>query len=78
MIRESLDGKAPWTPIHFFDDSWLRDWIDEFPDHAIREIGLGDLSIIKEYEHQKSRHQGHQVLIWSYDDDLRGYDTGAR
>lgn len=44
----------------------------------MREIGLGDLSIIREFEHQSRRHQGRRVLIWSYDEHLRGYDTGLR
>lgn len=77
LIIKCLEGSSPWTPIHFFDDQWLRSWIDHFPDSAMEGIGLGDLSIIQEYKRQKQIHSARRVFIWSYDEHLSQYDTSV-
>jgi len=40
----------------------------------MRTVGMGDLSIIKEWEEAKKRTPYLRVFIWSLDNDLRGYD----
>lgn len=52
----------------------MKIWLSQFPDHAMRGIGLGDLSIIELFELECRRHQNRRVYIWSYDEDLQGYD----
>lgn len=52
----------------------MKIWLNQFPDHAMRGIGLGDLSIIELFELECRRHQNRRVYIWSYDEDLQGYD----
>lgn len=78
LVQQALgnvEGPAPWTvpqPLLAPDD--LQRYLNEFPDHAMREISLGDLSIIKEYERQCRLHQARRVFIWSLDDHLSAYD----
>ncbi len=55
----------------------------EFPDYAKRNksaektsegVSLADLSIIKEWQRTCTLHPMSQVLIWSLDSDLSGYN----
>lgn len=73
-VRAACTGDAYWspTPIHAGED--LVEWLDDFPDHAMREVGMADLSIVKIFEEQCRLHPGRRVFIWAYDDDLAGYD----
>lgn len=78
LIHKTLDGQSPWTPVNLFDNEWLGSWIDEFPSHATQGLGLGDVSIIKEFERQCELHPHREILIWSYDQHLRGYHRQGR
>ena len=73
-IRKALNGESPWVPLQFPDRETLAQWMDDFPDHAIRGVGIGDVSIIKEWEAVRRRHGNQRVRVWSLDDDLQGYD----
>ncbi len=73
-IREALKGEAPWVPIRFPDERQLEEWLDDFPDHAKRGPDLSDLSIIKAWETECSRHRSRRVRIWALDGHLQSYD----
>jgi hypothetical protein len=77
QVNAALDGTAPWRPTPFVDAAELRGWLAEFPDHASRGSGLGDLSVIKEWERQRELHAKRRVFIWAFDEHLSSYDTGA-
>ncbi len=74
QVRMALEGKAPWTPVPLPEPADLAQWLDEFPDHAMRKTGMGDLSIIKAWEAACTRHPNRRVRIWSLDGDLQSYD----
>jgi len=74
QVQLALNGEAPWTPTRVPDLELLATWLTEFPDHAMREVSLGDLTIIKEWESACERHPRMRVRIWSLDEHLRGYD----
>lgn len=74
QVQQAIDGTAPWVPTPSFDLQFVQRYLAEFPDHAVRSIGMGDLSIIKEFERQCTLHRARRVFIWSYDNDLAGYD----
>ena len=78
LVQQALgnvDGPAPWTvPQPLLTPEDLQRYLNELPDHAMREVGLGDLSIIKEYERQCQLHQMRRVFIWSLDRHLSAYD----
>ena len=73
-IREALEGEAPWVPIRFPDSRQLAGWLEEFPDCAMRGPGMSDMSIIKAWEFECSRHPSRRIRFWSLDQHLRGYD----
>ena len=73
-VREALAGQAPWTPIRLPDDRELAEWLDGFPESAMRGAGMGDLSIIKAWERTCVQHPARRVSIWSHDQHLAGYD----
>lgn len=78
LVKRTLKGDTPWAPVNLFANDWLADWIDEFPDQAMRESGFGDLWIIKEFERQCRLQPLREVFIWSYDEHLHGYhQTGT-
>ena len=72
QVRMAIEGKAPWvvTPLPDASD-WLA-WLDEFPDTAMRGVGIADLTIIKEFERQCRLHPTRRVVVWSLDGDLDG------
>ncbi len=77
-IKDALDNTAPWAiPQPLLDPDALREYLDEFPDSAMRGVGLGDLSIIKEYERQCQLHPARRVFVWSLDKHLQSCDRDS-
>ncbi len=74
QVVQAINGQSPWvvTPMPHAGD-WLA-WLDEFPDSAMRGMGIGDLTILKEYERQCAIFTARRVMIWSLDQHLSGYD----
>jgi hypothetical protein len=73
-VRQAIDGNAPWQPLRIAGLKEIGTWMDEFADHAMRELGMGDLSIIKEWQAARVRHPHLRVMIWSLDAKLAAYD----
>jgi len=77
-VQEALGnvgGPAPWTvPQPLLNPEALQSYLAEFADYAMREISLGDLSIIKEYDRQCLLHPYRHIFIWSLDRHLSAYD----
>ena len=85
QVRRAVTGEAPYRATYLPERDEFLIWINEFPDHAMRNksptktncgVSLADLSIIKEWERTRSINSMSRVLIWSLDGDLAGYDTG--
>ena len=76
-VLDALAGQAPWTPTQLVDLTDWAKWLHEFPDSAMAELGLGDLSILKEWNAACARHPQYRVRVWSLDDHLAGYDRPA-
>jgi hypothetical protein len=75
----NVAGHAPRTvqdPL--LDPEDLQRYLDEFPGCAMQGLGLGDLSILKEFERQCALHQARRIFIWSLDADLAAYDRVPR
>lgn len=77
LVTQAIEGETPFIPTRFFQSRELLDWLGEFPDSAMRGIGLADLSIIREFEHQCALHPHRRVFIWSLDRHLSSYDRPA-
>lgn len=75
QVRRACEGEAYWSPTPIHDSEALLDWLDDFPDEAMRQVSLADLSIIRIFEEQRRLHHERRVFIWAYDGDLRSYDT---
>lgn len=78
QVRKAIDGDSPFSPMRIHQANDVRRWLDEFPDCAMRGMGLGDLSIVHLYEQQLEFHRRRRVLIWSYDKHLQGYDSSPK
>lgn len=76
QVKLAIDGDSPFTAIDFVESEKMLQWLDEFPDWAMQEKGLGDLSIKQDWERQCELNRGRRVYIWSVDGDLDGYDRG--
>lgn len=74
QVHKALNGEAPWTIINVPTLTEIGNWLNNFPDSAMRGVGMGDLSIIAEWEKAKARTPHLRVFIWSLDSDLIGYD----
>lgn len=73
-VREALAGQAPWTVSPWPKTGELAAWLDDFPESAMRSVGLGDFSIVKAWEGACARHPASRVGIRSLDRHLAGYD----
>lgn len=76
-VRRALNDEAPWKPINFPSNQAVLGWLDAFPDSASQGVGMGDLSIMKEWEELCRRHSLSRVHVWTLDDDLMGLDRPA-
>ena len=74
QVQLALDGASPFKPIDFVEANRLEQWLREFPDWATRGSGLGDLSIVHDWQRLCEQNKGRRVLIWSLDCHLAGYD----
>jgi hypothetical protein len=81
LLRKTADRKIPWTldKLSMERDDLLY-YADHFPKYAIREVGLGDLSIIHEFNRYVTNLRAAsvfnvKVFIWTLDTHLAGYTT---
>jgi len=74
QVEKALTGHAPWVMTPLPDHDQLRKLLIDFPECATRQAGMGDLTIIKEWEAACARHPRHRVSIWTLDGDLDGHD----
>jgi len=77
QVAAAIDGIAPWPPTSAIDLRELKILIDRFPESATKAVGLGDLSIIREWELACDRHPHYRVRVWSLDHQLSAYDRAA-
>lgn len=81
QVHGAIGGQAPFTPTPLFAADELVKWLSEFPDWTLRNdrkgkgSGLGDLSIVKEFDRQRLLHPSRRIYIWSKDVHLQSYDT---
>lgn len=73
-VSDALDYKSPLLPVSFLAAADLRAWLTDFPNHAARGSGLGDLSIIHDWKHLCQQNRGRRVYIWSLDRHLAAHD----
>jgi len=74
QVTQALEGKSPFTPISFLKKEDLQGWLKEFPDEAMQRRGLGDLSIIHDWQRICDQNPSRRVYIWSLDKHLKGYN----
>ena len=74
QVQKAINGDAPWTVLQVPTGEEIKNYLNEFPTYAMPGVGMGDLSIIKEWEKAKERHPYLRVFIWSLDKHLMGYD----
>jgi predicted nucleic acid-binding protein len=77
-VRKALADEAPWKPINFPSNQEVLSWLDGFPDAAMQGLGIGDLSIKKEWEGLCAKYKMSRVRVWTLDGDLGGLDRLPR
>lgn len=76
MVEQAIDG-TPWQLVPLPENPGrFASVLTNFPDYAMREVGLGDLSIIEAWMDACNRFRG-RIAIWSLDRDLKGFDRPA-
>lgn len=73
-VKKAIEGEAPWQVMQLPNMEEVGEWLGNFPDSAMRGAGMGDLSIIKEWEKMVRQTPNYRIFIWSLDSDLQGYD----
>ena len=74
FVKNALTGKSPFRFLKW-ELSEMKEWIDDFPDFTTQQNGgIGDLSIVKEYERLCSQPPSDlPIKIWSKDNHLSSY-----
>ena len=70
FIKKALTGETPFTVIQFPKKEDMTIWIEQFPDSAMRRMGLGDLSIVQDLKTMRRKNKNRHVYIWSLDQHL--------
>lgn len=74
-LEKTAKDEAPWE--YYCKELNKNDLLTiayEFPNCAIRETGIGDMSIIRAYEKYKDEIPAiGSIMIWSFDAHLQGY-----
>lgn len=79
FLRDTADGKAPWRLSSLAWGGETLHWFaDNFTDYASGEVGIGDLSIIHEFNTYLLKTPGVSARIWSTDGHMQGYDHAER
>ncbi len=78
QLTDALAGSSPFKSISFLQKEELKEWLAEFPDHACRGSGLGDLSIIHDWQRLCAQNVARRVYIWSLDAHLASFDQTPR
>lgn len=78
QVKKAIAGESPWQVMQVPTIEEVGEWLNGFPDSAMRGAGIGDLSIVKEWDKFKRKVPNCRVFIWSLDSDLQGYDTKNR
>lgn len=73
-VQRSLEGEAPWAPAVPLDAHRFASLLGRFEEWALTGSGIGDLSIVDEWEKQCRLHRNRRVRIWSLDTHLSSYD----
>ncbi|MBT9317833.1 hypothetical protein [Leptothoe spongobia] len=73
-VGKAIQGEAPWQVMQLPNTDEVGEWLNSFPDSAMRGAGIGDLSMIKEWEKMIRKAPSYRVFIWSIDSDLQGYE----
>ena len=74
QVRKAMKGESPFDPTQIHDADEVHGWLEQFPDDAMRGIGIGDRSIITVWDTVCEQTPSRRIVIWTYDDDLSGYD----
>ena len=74
QVQKAIIGEAPWQIMQLPNVEEVKEWLSDFPDEAMRNVSMGDLSIKKEWEKMIMKTPNYRVFIWSLDSDLQGYD----
>ena len=78
FVRQSLKDESPFLKPPFWNKTDLEAWMSKFPDSAMREVGLGDVSILHDFEVAKARLKlpsAVSIEIWSKDNHLQSVET---
>ncbi len=78
QVELAIDGQSPFTALNFLEAEDMRRWLAEFPNWASGGSGLGDLSIVHDWQRIRTQNQARRVYIWSLDKHLATYDTGSK
>ena len=78
QVQKALNGESPFRPISFLNEDQLLQWLNEFPESAMRGSGLGDLSIIHDFHRLCQQNQRRRVYIWSRDGHLSSFMQESR
>jgi hypothetical protein len=70
QVQDALNGKSPFKPISFLEKEHLQKWLSEFPEYAVQETSLGDLSIIHDFARLCRQSREREIHIWSQDGHL--------
>ncbi len=77
LVKDAIEGNAPFKPLSFLDREQMFQWLDKFPNHVVSGSGLGDLSIIQDWERECEKNPGRRVYIWTLDGHLTAYDRAS-
>jgi hypothetical protein len=78
QVQKALNGESPFKPISFLTEKQMQQWLNEFPESAMIGRGIGDLSIVHDFNRMCEQNPRRQVYIWSLDGHLSSQSQEER
>ena len=72
---DALEGQSPFVATPFPANADVATWLADFPDYAMRGLGLADRSVVALWHEQRALNRDRRVYVWALDAHLSAYDT---
>lgn len=78
LIQQAVESQNNWNTAPGITEKILKSIIKYFPEKARQRIGLGDVSIVEQFEdYWKHQQPIGEMRIWSLDGHLQGYSRSG-
>ncbi len=74
LVQQAINSENNWNTVSDIPPDTLANIINQIPDMAKSQIGIGDISIIEQFnDYWQNRQPIGEIRIWAFDTHLQGH-----